>query len=162
MQLLRGDVKGHSALLRSHWELSEALFTARCTRCGDCIDACPTNILHKGRGGFPQINFNRGECLFCEDCSNSCTPAALHKSSDRAPWTLRVSLNTETCIAFHGVECRACADPCESRAIRMRPRVGSVALPDIDLSTCNGCGACYAPCPVQALRIQPFRREETT
>ena len=161
MQFLRGDITGRTAPLRPPWALTETLFTERCTRCGDCLDACPTGILHKGRGGFPQVDFSRGECLFCNDCTDACTPAALHKSQDRAPWALKVSLDTETCIAFQGVECRACADPCESRAIRMRPHVGGVALPEIDFSTCTGCGACYAPCPVQALRIQPFRREET-
>ncbi|HHJ16179.1 MAG TPA: ferredoxin-type protein NapF [Gammaproteobacteria bacterium] len=161
MQFLRGDIAGRSAPLRPPWALAEALFTTRCTRCGDCIDACPTGILGKGRGGFPQLDFSRGECLFCDECSGACTPGALRKAPGRAPWTLKVSLAAETCIAYHGVECRACADPCESRAIRMRPRIGGVALPDIDLSTCNGCGACYAPCPVQALRIQPLRCEET-
>lgn len=161
MQFLRGDITGRSAPLRPPWALAEALFTARCTRCGDCIDVCPTGILSKGRGGFPQLDFSRGECLFCDACSGACSPAALHKLPGSAPWALKVSLDTETCIAFQGVECRACADPCESRAIRMRPNIGGVALPDIDLSTCTGCGACYAPCPVQALRIQPLRSEET-
>ena len=161
MQFLRGDISGRDTPARPPWALAEARFTARCTRCGDCLDACPTDILYKGRGGFPQVDFSRGECLFCADCTDVCTPAALQKSPGRAPWTLKVSLDTETCIAFQGVECRACADPCEPRAIRMRPRIGGVALPTIDLSSCTGCGACYAPCPVQALRIQPLRCEET-
>ena len=161
MQFLRGNITGRDMPVRPPWALAEARFTARCTRCGDCLDACPTDILYKGRGGFPQVDFSRGECLFCAECTDICTPAALLKSPGRAPWTLKVSLDTETCIAFQGVECQACADPCEPRAIRMRPRIGGVALPAIDLSTCTGCGACYAPCPVQALRIQPFRCEET-
>ena len=161
MQFLRGDIAGHTVPLRPPWALAESLFTERCTRCGDCLEACPTGILHKGRGGFPQVEFSRGECLFCSDCTDACTPAALYKTPGRAPWALKVSLDTDTCIAYQGVECRACADPCEPRAIRMRPSVGGVSLPDIDLSTCTGCGACYAPCPVQALRIQPLRREET-
>ena len=161
MQFLRGDIAGRATPSRPPWALLETLFTARCTRCGDCLSACPTGILHKGRGGFPQVDFSRGECLFCADCTDACTPAALQKLPGRAPWALKASLDTETCIAFQGVECRACADPCEPRAIRMRPRIGGVALPEIELSACTGCGACYAPCPVQALRIQPIRCEET-
>ena len=161
MQFLRGDVGGRAVPVRPPWALGETLFTQRCTRCGDCIGACPTGILYKGRGGFPQVDFSHGECLFCPDCTAACEPAALQKSPGRAPWALRAALDTEACIAFQGVECRACADPCEPRAIRMRPRIGGVALPEIELSACTGCGACYAPCPVQALRIQPIRREET-
>ena len=161
MQFLRGGANGRSEPLRPPWALEETLFTVRCTRCGNCISVCPTGILLKGRGGFPRVDFSHGECLFCGDCSEACNPGALHKSSQRTPWALRVSLDTDTCIAFQGVECRACTDPCESHAIRMQPRVGGVALPDIDFSACNGCGACYAPCPTQALRIQPLRREET-
>ncbi len=161
MQFLRGDLSGRSAPLRPPWAREEALFTSLCTRCGDCISACPTGIIHKGRGGFPYLDFGRGECLFCEDCVRICTPAALHISPGQAPWNLRASLNTDNCLAYRGVECRACADPCESRAIRVQPRIGGVALPNIDLSACNGCGACQAPCPVQALSIQPLRREET-
>jgi len=161
MQFLRGDIGGRAAPVRPPWALVEERFTQRCTRCGDCLTACPAGILVKGRGGFPQVDFSRGECLFCADCSDACTPAALTVIAGRAPWALRASLDTETCIAFQGVECRACADPCEPRAIRMRPRIGGVSLPEIELSACTGCGACYAPCPVQALRIQPLRSEET-
>ncbi|MFQ5644870.1 MAG: ferredoxin-type protein NapF [Thiogranum sp.] len=162
MQFLRGDIGGRNVPVRPPWALAEELFTQRCTRCGDCIGACPTGILHQGRGGFPQVDFSRGECLFCTDCSTACKPAALQKLSDRAPWPLKAALDAETCIAFQGVECRACADPCEPRAIRVRPRVGGVALPVIDLSTCNGCGACYAPCPVRAITISRESPQNST
>ena len=161
MQLLRGDFSGRDALLRPPWALAEEAFTSSCNRCGDCIEACPTHILEKGRGGFPVVDFSHGECLFCGDRVGVCIPRALQKSSTKIPWSFKASIDADTCIAFHGVECRSCIDPCEPRAIRMRPRVGGVTLPDINLSACTGCGACFAPCPVQALRIQPLRREET-
>ncbi len=161
MQFLRGDVRGRSAPIRPPWARPEAYFTDLCNRCGDCIDACPTHILVKGRGGFPQVDFGHGECLFCGDCADVCTRGALVQDDRAAPWSLRASLDTDTCLAYRGVECRACADPCDSRALRLRPRVGSVALPSVDLSACNGCGACVAPCPVQALHIRPARGEES-
>ena len=160
MQFLRGDIGGRSTPVRPPWALTEQLFTERCIRCDDCINACPTGILHRGRGGFPQVSFRHGECLFCDMCSKVCTTGAVYRTA-RPPWHLVASIDPQTCIAFQGVECRACADPCDTRAIRMRPRPGGVTLPEIRLSACNGCGACYAPCPVRALKIQPYRGEET-
>lgn len=161
MQFLRGDFVGRDVPLRPPWAVAEETFTSSCDRCGRCSQACPAHILVPGRGGFPVVDFSQGECLFCAECVDACTPGALRKSANQAPWSLKASVDAETCIAFQGVECRACSDPCEPRAIRMRPRVGGVALPDIDLPSCTGCGACYAPCPVQALSIQPLRCEET-
>lgn len=161
MQFLRGDFVGRDTLLRPPWAVAEEAFTSSCNLCGHCSQACPAHIIVQGRGGFPVVDFSHGECLFCGDCVDVCIPRALQKSGTRAPWSFKASVDAETCIAFQGVECRSCFDPCEPRAIRMRPRVGGVAQPDIDLSSCTGCGACYAPCPVQALRIQPLRCEET-
>jgi ferredoxin-type protein NapF len=36
----------------------------------------------------------------------------------------------------------------------MQYRVGAIAIPVVDVDSCNGCGACYAPCPVNAIEIQ--------
>ena len=41
---------------------------------------------------------------------------------------------------------------CDTSAIRFRPRIGGVPLPEVDAAACNGCGACIAPCPVSAVQ----------
>jgi len=161
MQFLRGDFSGRTAPLRPPWALAEQVFTSVCDRCGHCIEACPTHILQSGRGGFPVVDFSHGECLFCEECIEVCKPGALGKVEGRLPWTLKASVDTETCIAFKGVECRSCHDPCEPRAIRMPPQRGGIAIPHVDVTLCTGCGACYAVCPVQAVRIQPVAHQES-
>jgi ferredoxin-type protein NapF len=75
--------------------------------------------------------------------------------ADRQPWSLRAVIDADACVAGRGVECRSCVDPCEQRAICMRLQVGGAAIPEVNISNCNGCGACFAVCPVQAIRMQP-------
>ena len=161
MQFLRGDFSGRMLLLRPPWALAEQAFVSACDRCGHCIDACPTHILQPGRGGFPDVDFNRGECLFCEECLDACKAGALAKVDGQVPWALKAFVDAGSCIAYQGVECRSCHDPCDTRAIRMPPRPGGVAVPEIDVTLCNGCGACYAVCPVRAVGIRPAGHQES-
>jgi ferredoxin-type protein NapF len=155
-QFLRGDFAGRVRPMRPPWALPEGAFIERCTRCGNCISACPQHILDKGRGGFPLVDFARGECLFCGDCVRSCTPAALtgwSSSGDSdAPWTVRAHIEGQ-CLARRGVECRSCADQCDTTAIRFRLVAGGVAQPLLEQAMCNGCGACYSVCPAQAITL---------
>jgi len=157
MQFLRGDFSGRHAALRPPWALAEAAFLSSCDGCGHCIAACPTRILRNGRGGYPEVDFSSGECLFCGDCVAVCGPGALQQNAQQAAWSLRASIDAGACVAYWGVECRSCTDPCEPRAIRMRPRVGGIAIPELEAANCNGCGACYAVCPTGAIRLQAAR-----
>jgi len=153
-QFLRGDFSGRSRPIRPPWSLPEEIFVERCTRCGDCIRTCPQHILNAGCGGFPQVDFSRGECLFCGDCARVCVARALSGRQETragsAPWSVRARIG-ESCLALRGVECRCCADPCEAAAIRFRPVASGVAQPALDAATCNGCGACFGVCPSGAI-----------
>ena len=138
---------------RPPWARAEADFIAHCTRCSDCIAACPTGIVVSGDGGFPMIDFKRGECTFCRRCVEVCQPQALVAPAENAPpWTIIARLG-EACLPRHGVECRICGDYCDARAIRFPPRLGGSPEPEIDAGRCTGCGACVAPCPVSALSV---------
>jgi ferredoxin-type protein NapF len=154
IQFLRGDFSGQDEPLRPPWAVDEFLFTEICNTCGDCIEQCPTHIIHKGRGQFPVIDFKSGECLFCGGCLNTCKPGALKEISGQQPWFITASIDTEKCIAFQGVECRSCYDPCEVHAINMTPRIGGVSVPVLNHTTCTGCGACFSVCPVQAVNMK--------
>jgi len=137
---------------RPPWALDEALFTEQCTRCNDCLPACPEHIIVSGDGGFPTIDFKRGECTFCADCVTACKPRALVPSEDQAAWSIRALIGP-ACLPMHGVECRVCGDFCDARAIRFTPRLGGNPLPQVNLEQCTGCGACLAPCPVAAITM---------
>jgi ferredoxin-type protein NapF len=153
MQFLRGDLKGKESPLRPPWAIDESLFTEICNNCGECITQCPTHIIKQARANFPVIDFSYGECLFCEQCVDACKPQALLKSKQKAPWSIKAGINKQACIAYQGVECRSCYDPCEASAIMMPPRLGGISVPVISANNCTGCGACFAVCPVQAIEM---------
>jgi ferredoxin-type protein NapF len=150
-QLFRGDVAARNLPLRPPWSHSERLFVDGCTRCDDCLRACPEQIIRRDAAGFPELDFAAGECTFCGDCANACQ-AALFQSTDNPPWSLKARVN-EQCVTPRQVMCRSCAEQCEPLAIRFIPRVGRVAEPEIDLAACTGCGACVAVCPTRAVSL---------
>lgn len=151
-QFLRGDFSGKKAVIRPPWALAETAFTAACTRCCDCVNACPQHILVVDRNGQPTVDFDRGECTFCGKCAEACQPRALQKKQGEAPWQLKAHIGNG-CIARNNVVCRACGDACPVQAIRFRPAVMAAAQPEIEAEKCTGCGACFAPCPVSAIRL---------
>lgn len=153
MQFLRGDFRGKDRPIRPPWALAETLFTEICTGCGDCITQCPEGIIKAGRAGYPVVEFSTGECTFCEACVETCDANALLKNSNE-PWQIKASIETDKCIAYQGVECRSCYDPCEPRAVSMHPRPGGISIPRVETENCSGCGACIAVCPVAAINMQ--------
>ena len=104
---------------RPPWALAEGAFIDHCTRCNDCIKACPTHILVVGDGGYPTVDFREGECTFCGDCVTACQPKALLRTEDQQAWPYTASIG-EDCLPRQGVECRVCGDFCDARAIRDR------------------------------------------
>ncbi|WP_421861770.1 ferredoxin-type protein NapF [Motiliproteus sp.] len=154
-QLLRGDTGSKRLPLRPPWSVEELAFINDCSRCGDCIQSCPEQILFKGSGGFPEVDFSRGECTFCEDCVRVCKAPVFH-STDHDPWNLKAHIS-QSCVTYKQVVCRSCAEQCEPEAITLKPQLGGIATPKLDLSACTGCGACVAVCPTKAINVhQPL------
>ena len=155
-RFLRGDFSGGRAPLRPPWAIAETSFPELCSRCGECMDRCPTGIIVPGSGGFPVVDFSRGECRLCDTCTAHCEPGALSgvaRARGEPAWDRQAHF-TEACLSRSGVVCRSCADQCVTRAIRFRPQAGGAFLPRLEPALCNGCGACVAPCPVGAVEIR--------
>jgi len=150
--------------IRPPWAIEASIFIDKCTRCDECIKACPEKIISRGDGGYPEINFQQGECTFCMKCVESCEADAfiklpIDKEIDLIiktikPWNLNVSFNN-TCLSMNAVVCRACADNCDEQSIHFKLKIGGVSEPQFTQNTCTGCGACLSVCPVHAVHIEP-------
>ena len=152
--VLRAWVEPAHHELRPPWSHAAEAFDAACTRCGACVDACPTHVL-KIAGGSVRVDYADGECTFCGACVEACPePAfdvAAHDEGARA-WSVVARVDA-TCLARLGVACQSCGDACAAHAIRFRPRAGSTPEPRVDGTLCSGCGACVSVCPSSAIEV---------
>jgi ferredoxin-type protein NapF len=134
--------------------LDEAAFLEVCDACGECITACPENILLADGLGRPRVEFSAGGCTFCDVCAQSCTRGAFHGDRERfQPWKAAAEVSN-ACLEHRGITCRTCEVGCEPMAISFSPRPGGISHLRIDAERCNGCGACVALCPVDALKVR--------
>src|SRR2546422_6452373 len=79
-------VKIRTDWLRPPGAVDETLFLDRCTRCGDCLPACPYGSIKKDVAtGYPVIFANESPCYLCEDfpCIAACETEALLPVGDR-------------------------------------------------------------------------------
>ncbi|MCV5491319.1 ferredoxin-type protein NapF, partial [Escherichia coli] len=51
--LFRGRLRTAEPPVQLPWSVNWSTFVVDCTRCGDCLVACPEQILVNGEGGFP-------------------------------------------------------------------------------------------------------------
>lgn len=140
--------------LRPPGALPEVGFLAACTRCGECVTACPVTaiVTVPMRGGLaagtPYLEPERQPCIACPDmpCVKACPTDAL--TAPAHGWQGyrlgKLEFHPERCITFRGTTCRACADACP---------VGVTALsidesdhPVLRQEGCVGCGVCVRAC----------------
>ncbi len=144
--------RNKSNAIRPPWSKTDIEFTDICTRCDKCIDSCETKVLIRGDGGFPEVNFNIGECSFCQRCAETC-PEQLFNDVNQAPWTIKATIDN-TCLSETGVWCQSCKDHCDHIAIKFIPTLGQAPKPEISNELCIGCGACVSPCPNDAIKVK--------
>lgn len=156
--LLRGRLQVVAAL-RPPWAQPEAVFTEQCTRCGDCLDACPEQVLQRGDGGLPERSAMAGECTFCGDCVRACPTSALaFDQPSRA--SHRASIGAG-CLGLSGIVCHSCVDACPERALRLPILAlsrGRATQPELSVETCTGCAACVPVCPSAAITLHAAPR----
>ncbi len=140
-----------SNAIRPPWSKVEESFVEICTRCDKCITACETNIIIRGDGGFPELNFKHDECTFCQQCVDVC-PEAAFNDTQQAPWSYLAQIQ-ETCLVNQNIWCQSCKDACEASAIKFTMTLGKPPTPEILSDQCTACGACVAPCPANAISI---------
>jgi len=146
----------------------EAEFLSLCTRCGDCVAACPHKAIHTltaqaGLGAdTPVMVPDSRACHMCEGfpCATACPEGALVTPSTRVVKLGTVTLDESTCLPFSGPECGACADWCPGGVRALTLKLGR---PRVDGAACVGCGLCIVACPVEpaALRLEPLSESDS-
>lgn len=144
-----------NSVIRPPWSIDESIFTDACTQCFECAKACPSHLIIKGQGGFPEVSFARHGCDFCEACVRACPEDALsfNEENQHKPWQ-QLAVISDECFARRGVICRSCGEMCESRAIQFKPALAGKSQVSINASACTGCGECVHVCPAHAIKVE--------
>lgn len=158
--------------IRPPYALPELEFLIKCNGCGDCISACPHGVLFPlpAKSGqrvenTPALDLlNRG-CHMCDGwpCVSACEPEALKRPEQPGPMPklAQVTIDTETCLAYLGPECGACAHACPvPGALRWEGGV----RPVIETDLCTGCALCREACIVEpkAIKVSAYLHDEET
>jgi ferredoxin-type protein NapF len=147
--------------LRPPGARAEPQFTGLCTRCGNCLRACPSRIIRldlgsSGLAGLltPTLSFERDYCREdCVRCTHVCPSRALAPMPPEGKPQARIGrpqVDMSLCLLGNDRDCAACARWCPYGAIRYVFSEQEYTLrPQIDPDCCNGCGACQVACPTR-------------
>lgn len=152
-------------------------FAAACVRCGQCVQACPYEMLHLAsllspvEAGTPYFIARDKPCEMCLDipCVKACPSGALDPNLtniDDARMGLSVLLDQETCLNWQGLRCDVCYRVCPliDKAITLEmqrnERSGKHAkfIPTVHSDACTGCGKCEEACVLEeaAIKVLPI------
>lgn len=152
--------------IRPPYAINELEFLLACTRCGECITACPHGVVFPltARLGAKVVNtpamdlLNKG-CHCCEDwpCVTVCEPKALFippPEDDETPVALPLMamamIDEKHCLPYSGPECGACQGSCPVPGAMTWER----ERPMIQVEVCIGCGMCREVCIVEPKAIK--------
>lgn len=159
-------------ILRPPGALPPGEYESACSRCGQCVAACPAQAIQlDGKqlyaDGLPYIIAANQPCVVCESlaCMSACPTGAL-KPLDRLKIKMGTARVTRSlCRRETGEDCRLCVEACpitgpgaapEGDAITIHPQTGRVI---VRKNICIGCGLCESRCPTfpAAIQVEPFR-----
>ncbi|MDE2291878.1 MAG: 4Fe-4S binding protein [Elusimicrobia bacterium] len=138
----------------------EALFLALCTRCSDCVEACPHLVIRKAGPeagkllhGTPILEPASSPCLFCDGlpCAAACETGALRVPAG-AVRIGTAAVDASPCLSAQDQPCDLCQQSCPLPTKAVTVAAGEPAR--VDAAACTGCGACAQACPPRAIRIE--------
>jgi len=149
-----GGIKGHS-LIRPPGAVDEAEFLLLCTKCGDCMNACPYGSIKKtssksgSAGNTPVIIPSEKPCYLCDDfpCIKACTTRALVPVADKREVRMGKAYIDLT-LCYNGGEDSGKMYP---MCVLKCPLSGEAiatedSRPVVDHEKCVGCGVCENAC----------------
>ena len=149
--------------LRPPGAVGEAIFLERCTKCSDCIKACPHESIVIHQDGTPVIYPDQMPCYLCDDtpCIAACATEALLPVGSVNEARMGVAVvNHRLCTAGQG--CHACVSKCPTDALTMDFDAQRLV---VAVERCVGCGMCEHVCRTVndhiAIRVTPFRLMES-
>jgi ferredoxin-type protein NapF len=157
-------------LIRPPGGAPESDLVALCSRCGQCLKVCPTNVLQPSvmqampDGLFtPRMDFQSGSCEWsCNECGKVCpTGAIVPLTLPRKRRTVigRAYIDKNRCIPYaDGLTCLVCQELCPvaPKAIEIDEveiatggaSPATIGRPRAVAERCIGCGVCENVCPV--------------
>ncbi len=142
-------------ILRPPGAVREKLFNQLCDNCGDCIKACPENVLFPAPASFgpeaqsPMLHPPRKACFLCNPlhCVEACKCGALKPPGDVANINMgKARIDPARCLATADEECGYCVDFCPLSGTAII-KLGN--MPVIQANGCVGCGLCEYYCHVK-------------
>lgn len=145
-------------------------FNALCSRCGNCMKACPYALIVPDLGAtgvdglftpvlkFRSQNSAQEEFCFqnCTLCTQVCPSGAIRfmKTEEKQQTAIGLArVDKKTCIAWEkGEYCVVCQEFCPYQAI-IEEDHKKVKCPVVDEEKCRGCGACESQCPALPIAI---------
>lgn len=146
--------------------VAEDRFLQLCTKCDDCVKACPEWVVRKTGPefgerleGYPMLLPAQNPCVFCTGlpCITACKTGALVAPAPGAPVRIGLAVvDNARCYMGQGQPCDYCVKDCpvKPKAISVTAR-GLSAGVNADL--CTGCGECAQICPANAITIEAMR-----
>ncbi|MRS12260.1 MAG: 4Fe-4S binding protein [Actinobacteria bacterium] len=166
-------------LVRPPGARDESAFLALCTRCGQCMKVCPSNVLQPSlsksgiEGLFtPELDYRVGSCDWnCAECGKVCPSSAirpLELETKRKTVIGRAYIDTARCIPWTDYRtCLVCQELCpipdkaivltEETVSRPEGEPITIKRPHVIEKRCIGCGVCETHCPVPreaAIRVR--------
>jgi ferredoxin len=173
-------------LVRPPGGRQESDLLALCSRCGQCMKVCPTNVLQPAisRAGLegvftPEMDYRVAYCDWsCNECGKVCPTGAIMPLALEVKRTTKIGrayIDRNRCIPWADYKtCLVCQELCPipDKAIALRevevddPRGGRVKLgrPEVLVERCIGCGICEAACPVpneSAINVRAIAPDRT-
>lgn len=159
--------------VRPPGSVPEQEFLQMCIRCGECFQACPSDVLQpqgfaQGLEGLwtPEVKADWAGCASsCNACGQVCPTGAIRALPIEEKKAARMGLaivDEQTCLPFAGREaCQLCVDECHAAGYhaieftqvgtevdeRGEPIEGTSMLAPVVLpDLCVGCGLCQTRC----------------